>query len=576
MNDPITGASLLNYYPVELASEISLVSGGDLSTADHASSDVVNFRLEQFRAPISYSRIHYTQELGHGLNNFEGLFSINPSDPLNLTFAAYRRSSGSSTVSTTSSLNPRTDMWWVRAQGHYQTKKTEAGLFILYNSAFTGSDGGIQPRDSITDIFDENLAPVKYQTAIMHRTRLDLLGQLGFGLLSESDPTQLSGYLTLSSRRFFYRDSTFPPYVRELSKGNRFGVTFLQPASLSLGTFSTRAQVRGDLQILDRTRTDTIAGLLLEKRYSVMGSDSIAIGGAFGISANGYIRTTISQLTVGGDAKPNLALAAYGLEASARISKAFTITAQQSYSRDRSTLTPDPLATYELQNIGIFGTFSLSLGKSDSLSLTLGYLNRTEPEGIVLSPIGALDTLSRAYDTVYSPVFSSTPIHSSGINGSFNLWVDKFRLSMQTEILPAISPVSSYTVVPALRADLSSRITASAGIFYESEIAEGNLRISLGSRVRYYNHITPALTYDPASEYYVYQGLVKLNNNPYTDSRLTSPVFLIDILASALIDQRAYVNFSFLNILSKPYFNTQLYPRDGFVFRIDVSWAFLD
>ncbi|HYM34791.1 MAG TPA: hypothetical protein VET48_05300, partial [Steroidobacteraceae bacterium] len=126
LNDPITGNSMLNYFPLELASNIELMRGGEFGSLDHASSDAVNLRLETFRAPIAYSRFHYTQELSHSFSNFEGLFSVNTSEAMNLVFAVYRRGSGSALTSTTLNLNPRADDWWIRTQANYDTKSVHA------------------------------------------------------------------------------------------------------------------------------------------------------------------------------------------------------------------------------------------------------------------------------------------------------------------------------------------------------------------------------------------------------------------------------------------------------------------
>ena len=115
------------------------------------------------------------------------------------------------------------------------------------------------------------------------------------------------------------------------------------------------------------------------------------------------------------------------------------------------------------------------------------------------------------------------------------------------------------------------------GIYYENEIAEGNLRISVGARVRYMSSLTPSLTYDPYSDYYVYRGLPERSDHTLlNDPRLTQPKYILDILASTTVDQRATVNFSFLNILGTPYYNVGIYPRGSFQFRLDVTWAFLD
>lgn len=570
MNDPIGGSSMLNLYPADLASQITLSTGSQLSSADHAASDAVNYNLETFRAPLPYSRLHYTQELTHSFSNVEGLFSVNPSDPLNLTLGIYRRASGRTQVTGITSFNPRSDLWWVRSQASYNSKEIHGLFLLLYNSSFSGLNGGGYAPDSVTDIFDPNLAPVKYPRAYQHRTRLDILAQTGFGLFSDSDPTQLSAYATIASRRFLTLDSLFPKYITMLTTANRYGANFQQPAVLTIGEFSTRALLRADLQYLSRESPDSGNTLgIIEKRYSAMASDSLSVGGAFGISIAGFFRSTVSQLTVAGVSQPSLALANFGLEGSARISRALSVTGQVNYSRDRATLSPNPTATYELKNLGFFASLGVPLGKTDSIAITAGYLDRTEPEGIVLAPLDNVDSL-------FQPTFSSTAIHSSGINGALNFWFDKFRFSALAEYLPSIHPVSNYTNLATLRSDLTEKIFGSGGLYYESELSEGALRLSLGARVRYYNRITPTLGYDPASDYYIYQGLPRFENDALSDARLTKPKYLLDILASALIDQRAYLNVSFLNILDEPYFNTVFYPRNGFSFRIDVTWAFLN
>src|SRR6185436_13185691 len=76
LNDPLTGNTDLNYFPLEIASVTTIENGGMLTSTDHAGSDAIDFTLEKFRAPVPYSRFHYTQELSNVMSNFEGLFSI--------------------------------------------------------------------------------------------------------------------------------------------------------------------------------------------------------------------------------------------------------------------------------------------------------------------------------------------------------------------------------------------------------------------------------------------------------------------------------------------------------------------
>lgn len=569
LNDPITGNSILNYLPIEIISELSISHGGAMNSLDHASSDAVDGRIETFRAPIAYSRMHYTQELSHAYSDFEGLFSINASEPLNIALAVYRRGSGSAIKATTLNLNPRTDDWWIRSQASYDTKAVHALLFVLYTSAFSGVNGGTFRVDTATDIFDEQLAPVYYPKSYDHRTRLDLLGQSAFSLLSETEPTTLGAYLTISARRLVAADSAFPTIGATLRNGDRFGFSLAQPAALEIGTFSSRLLLRADAHVLSRTTLTDVATDLIEKRYSAMASDSLAIGGAFGLSINGFFRWTLSSLTLAKQAEPDLALSNFGLEGTARLSRALSVTAQLTYMRDRAVQSPNPLATYELRNLGFFTSLGVPLGEHDSIAITAGYLDRIEPEGIVANPTSANDSL-------FSPMFSSAALHSRGINGAMNLWFGRFRFSAQGEYLPSVHPLSTYTNIAGLESDIGARIFGQTGLYYESDIAEGNLRVSLGGRARYYNSITPTLSYDPASDYYFYRGLPRFGTSPSDDARLSSPKYLIDFLISALIDQRAQVNVQLLNVLGTPYYNVPTYPREGFTFRLDVTWAFLD
>ncbi len=568
LNDPLTGNTDLNFFPLEIASSTSIQNGGMLSGADHGSSDAINFTLERFRAPIPYSRFHYTQELADALSNFEGLFSINSSEPLNLALGVYHRSAGTIANVGDFTFDPRLEQWWVRGQATYDTKSVNGLLFMLYRSAFNGINGGIIARDSTTDIFDQQLSTVKDPSPFDHRTRFDVLAQLGFSLFSEKERTVLSAYGTTSARRMLGVDSTFPQYASTLLQAQRYGISLLQPATLQIGEFITRASLRGDMQYLTRYSPATDSSSVSETRFSALGSDSLSLSGLFGISVSGYLRETLSKLSVIGVAQPEILLTNFGLEASAKLTEALKFTAQINYAKDRASLSPSPTSTYELRNIGAFLNMNVKFGIRERLALSLGYLDRHEPEGVFLQAISG--------DSVFKPMFSSADIHTGSIRGNLDLWFSYFRYSLQTTFFPATVPLSQYTTNSALLSDLKQRIQSTMGLYYENEIAEGNLRMSFGTRIRYMSSLSPSLTYDPFSDYYVYRGLDARGQQTLNDSRLTSPKYIWDILVSTVIDQRATVNFSFLNILSTPYYNVGIYPRGGFQFRLDVTWAFLD
>lgn len=564
LTDPLTGNAPLNYYPMEIASGIELSHrGGSSGASDHAASDEIVYEPEYFSAPLPYSRLHYTQETSEGLSNFEGLFSINPSDPLNITLAVYRRAAGRNQSATDPTFNPRVDHWWMRSQASYLTESVNLLLWTLYTSAFTGLNGGIVARDSLTDIFDQQLATVRDIFAYEHRTRLDALARAEFALVTERERTTLAAYATLAARRLLFIDSLFPSYYRPFTDAERFGAALIQPAALDIGAFKTRLTIRGDIQHIAKYSNPKIT----ETRLSAYGADSIYIGGDFGFGASGFLRGTLSKLDIGAVSEPELFLIQSGALASLDLTRALRLSAFFNYGRDRASLSPTPAATYEFRGIGAFLISDIDVGVSDKLSVSVGYLDRSEPEGIVLPPADSTETPQ--------PYFSTQAIASRSFRTNLDYLVGDFRVSANANYTPSVSPFSRYTS-DSLRSDLEAKLTGSLGIFFEKEIAEGNLRLSFGARARYVNRISPALAYDPASDYYVYKGRESFGGSPIFDTRLTSPKYLFDALLAAEVDRRAQVNISFLNVTSEPYYNVAIYPRAGFQFRIDVTWAFLD
>jgi hypothetical protein len=573
LNDPITGNTALNYYPIEIAGETSIQHGGMLSGGDHGASDVIDLTLERFRAPVPYSRFHFTQEQSNDFTNFEGVFSVNPSEPLNVALAIYRRGAGTAINPGDLTLNPRVDQWWVRAQSTYDTKVFHALLFTLYSSAFSGMDGGVISQDAQSDIFDAQLSTVKNPAAFDHRTRFDVLGQIGLSLFSDKERTLLSAYATTTERLMLGNDSTTPLYYQPRASAQRYGISLSQPAQLQLGSFLTRATLRGDIQYLSRTNSNLLfLPNLSETRISALGSDSLSIASLFGISVSGYFRETVSALSLSDTSVSSQLLTNFGLEGSVKLTEALKFTAQVSYAKDRASQSPTPTALYEIKNIGAFLNMNVPFGSRGRFSLAVGYLDRHEPEGVYLQPVSG--------DSIVKPVFSSADIHSGSIRANMDLWFSYFRYQLYTTFFPGTVPLSNYTTNSVLQSNLNQRVQASTGIFYENEILEGNLRISLGGRMRYMNTLAPSLTYDPFSDYYVYRGLPARQDSAgfsaVTDPRLTQPKYLFDVLVSTTIDQRATLNISFLNILGTPYYAVGIYPRGSFQFRLDVTWAFLD
>src|SRR5207244_1177998 len=141
--------------------------------------DVANLTIERFRAPVPYSRIHYTQDLARSNSNFDGVFSLNVSRVTNFAFGLHRHSSGQPPAQFDVTFNPRTDLWSARTEmtitkylgslptdstmtSHKidsilatpQAKRNTFDLLVWgqYATAFSGLNGGIAA--DTTDIFD--------------------------------------------------------------------------------------------------------------------------------------------------------------------------------------------------------------------------------------------------------------------------------------------------------------------------------------------------------------------------------------------------------------------------------------
>jgi len=601
MNSILNGTTLGNYFPPEAFSGIrinSMAEGAAIAGSDFASSDVSDLTLERFRAPVPYSRIHFTQDLARGNENFDGLFSINASRATNIALALHRHASGSPPSTLSLNFNPRTDLWNARGQmtitrylGVLPTDSTmtehkidsilttpEAKAktldFLLwgdYMTAFTGLNGGVQALDS-SDIFDQVSAPVRDNNTFDHRIRADVLAELELPLLAEAR-TKLAGYFSYESRRILSPDSTFPAFIPDVATGTRAGATLEQPLVLSIGDFETSALLRGDAERIQKDSTFNFTHPLTETRLSATASDSLALRTALRISLFGFARTVESNLSMAGGPFSPKVLPSVGFSGSLGITDAISFHASYQYSKDRATLSPTPEATYTLQNIGGWFDAHFSLSRNDSLALHAGYLDRHEPEGIVYDVPN--DTVRTA------PRFSSNDLHSQSYTVALDAYLWKFHWSTSATYFPNTVPISPYTQTAALEGALPNRVFGFTGLYFENEGTEGNLRLTVGPRVRLINPVDPQLTYDPASDYYVYRGYAyslfldsALNRVPIAS--LTKPQVLFDFLLSAEVDRRAQVSMEFLNILGAPHYNVAIYPRDGFHWRLDVVWAFID
>jgi hypothetical protein len=435
-----------------------------------------------------------------------------------------------------------------------------------YTSAFSGLNGGISSQDSTTDIFSQQLAPTVDHSTAEHRIRLDGLAQIDLPFIADQR-TRISAYATYSSRRLLTIDSAFSPYALSLTEANRFGVSMEQPLGVHIGDFLTEARISGEVQLLNRTPTTLYGSQEHDTRFAASASDSIGLEGNYGINLFGFIRVVEDNLSLAGTATSSLLLPSVGAEGSIRLTQALGFTMSYSYEKDRAILSPTPDATYQLRNLGGFFDLRFPFASHDSIALHAGLLDRHEPEGAVL------DIFPSGLQAV---VFSNQDLHTQSAQLALDLFLGHWHVADQLTYYPSTTPITAASRNALLNVPLAQRIFGSAALYYESEAGEGNLRLSLGGRLRFLDRLEPQLTYDRASDYYIYEGFASRAGFRLDDSRLTTPKGIFDVLLSMEIDRRAQVNMSFLNILGTPYYNVSIYPRQGFQWRIDVTWAFLD
>jgi hypothetical protein len=606
-NSILNGATLASYFPLDAFNDVRLNSAADgqlLIGGDYAASDAATMRIERFRAPVPYSRMHYTQDLTRSFSDFDGLFSLNASEPTNITVGLHRRSAGHAAALNDVTFNPRADIWSARAQvgvskylgtlphdsrwtkqridsllATSDAKKHTLDLLVWgqYTTAFSGLAGGIYSRDS-TDIFSAQLAPVVDSSTYDHRVRMDAIAELELPLLAEAR-TRIAGYASYESRHILSTNfRVFPFWVPVLSAGSREGLSLTQPIDFNVGDFLTHAQVRGDLEVIEKGAQYTFVQPMKDTRLSATASDSLALRTALRVSLFGFVKTTESNLGLNGSPTSSLVLPSAGFAGSIGLTNALSFSASYNYAHDRAALSPSPTATYDIRNLGGWFDLRARLATSDSIAIHAGYLDRHEPEGIVYN---------FAADSAFPhPQFSNSDLHTQSMNATADLYLWRFHLNANATYFLGTTPLAAYTQTPSLESTLPSRFFGTAALYYENEVGEGNLRLVVGPRLRTVSVLSPQLTYDPSSDYYVYRGLpphysqdtsgVLQLDRAVTDSRLTTPHYILDLLLSAEVDRRAQINMGFLNILSEPYYNVSLYPRTGFHWRLDVTWAFLD
>ncbi|HET6511248.1 MAG TPA: hypothetical protein VFH43_03580 [Candidatus Kapabacteria bacterium] len=586
LNDPLTGASMLNYFSMDAFQAFTLDQGARglfHSGSDNAGSDLVDLSIERFRAPLPFSRIHYTQVLATGLSNFDGVFSVNTSEAANFMVGVFRRGVGG----TRAGVRPEIDLWSGRAQFTYEhwltpeIKDTSSTKLVLpreksfdlllwfnYINSFANTSGGINPASDSDDVFNDQLAQVTYPNGFEHRIRLDGLAQMEFFFLGD-EPTRLSLYATHSGRVMEGLDSASPiDTLDEADYGSRYGVALEQPFTLRLGSFVTRAAILGEVQLLDKDTVNFLSQTVTDTRLMAGASDSLALEGALGLNLYGVAKLVQSNVKVGEAQVESRVFPSIGLTGAVDIADWVKFTASYSYAKDWAVMSPSPTTEYQIRNIGGYFDARLRLSRRDSVALHVGILDRNEPEGIIYDFIG---------DTLLLPTFSNKNVHSQSALVKLDAYFSYFRWSSALTYYPGVVPASRFTSNAAAAVDPKLRFSGWTGLFYENEIAEGNLRMSAGARMRYLNRLAPTLSYDPFSDYYLYQGLkVGRDGSALNDIRIEQPKYIFDIVISTEVDRRAQVNMSFLNILSAPFYNVELYPRPGFQWRVDVTWAFLD
>jgi outer membrane cobalamin receptor len=522
LNEPLTGAYNLAYYPTEQIERIEVVPATrSFLYGINGSGGLVNVVSKSKKALVAQSRIRYS-ESAHGYGFVDGTVSQDVIRGLNVT-AGLQHATFDKRYA-----NSLYDDWTAHAKIRYNVSSgVNAFASFISNAAQRGLNGGVDPATPDSLRYDELLAKVVNTDAYEKVTRYD--SQLGVAVRPAFDSTSvhtLTFYLSTQLRE--YRDEENRPNpngitVKEDHRSQWYGVRWLLQHPIGASSLDVGAEIASRAVIASPE-----TGQRRETDKSAFGLFTLRPAG--GAAVAGYARLehylSDAKLSYGGDAtfSPD-----GGVTVRGGYSRSFRYPTFQESSRYENVVGSSDYGTPERHDV-FEGSVRYDRPGGARLGLTL--FRRVVRGAIAAESAGGRE------------VVNGISLDGRARIGSFLLEGTLDRFDGGSLLAAGVPPWQ-------LR----------CGAYFMDTVVNGHLGLKAGFRGGVTDGFR-ANAFDP-------RRLL------YTGGADVGPAGTLDFLLIGHIGD-AYIHLLWENLLGRQYVTTYLYPMEGRALRFGISWDFLN
>jgi hypothetical protein len=525
--DPVSGTFNPEHFPVEAAERVEVLTGTyAIALEDNTAGALVNLQEIRYDTRRPFTRIWYHQG-GYGHTASDGVFSQNVAEGLNIT-AGFRRQS-----STGRYENSRIDTWNIRGAIRWNLSDyTNISLSEIFTSHYNETNGGVD-AELTPSIGNERTAEVLYPEADERVYRHDVTLTLT-SYLSEDSTTAFSG-VAYYSHALWEKDR-----VEALRTGTSDTSNLVPFVNRRLGVTGKLEQ---RFQALQLTAGGKLEQMTNERTVYFPNNTDIGAS-AFGLVT--LFPHEVVQIT--GGLRARFADEAVYISAGARADIQLNERLSLSGDLSRSVRTVSVLEGSNLLNeehLLALGGLHWKEGRH-SADVTAFYRS-------VRNPVQAFPVVNSAGTIVGATYGNGEPINTFGAIVSYTGRVGSFVGTAFANLSRSNSAGRNIEQFPLMYGGLT--------VMYEYMVGRSALRG--GVRLR---------------------GLTSFRGQQYNP--LTWSYFSVaqesdvrgnglDLVASATLGN-AFIRASFNNLFGETYYFVPFYPEEANVFRLSVSWAFLD
>lgn len=525
--DPATGMFNPEQFPVEAAERVEVLTGTyAIALEDNTAGALVNLQEIRYDTRRPFTRIWYHQG-GYQHIASDGIFSQNIAQGLNVT-AGFRRQSSAGRYE-----NSRIDTWNIRGAVRWNISDyTNISLSEIFTSHFNETNGGVD-TELTPSIGNERTAEVLYSESDERVYRHDLTLTLT-SYLTEDSTTAFSG-VAYYSHALWEKDR-----VEALRTGAEDISNLVPFVSRRLGVTGKLEQHFEALQLTAGGKLEQVTN-----ERTVYFADNTDIGAsAFGLVT--LFPHKAVELT--GGLRARFADEAIYISAGARTDIQLNDRLILSGDVSRSVRTISVLEGVNLLNeehLLALGSLKWKEGKHN-VDLTGFYRS-------VRNPVQAFPVMATTGTVVNATYANGEPVNTFGAVISYAGRIGSFVGTAFANISRANSAGQNLERFPLVYGGLT--------VMYEYTVGRSALRGGVrmrgltSFRGQQYNPLT--WSYFPVAE----ESGVRGNG--------------LDLVASATLGN-AFIRASYNNLFGQTYYFVPFYPEESNVFRLSVSWAFLD